>query len=152
MVHLLLDETLSRSRRREMPTFEDATADAAEAQLALRGLAHATRSIKDPGELYSVLGSLSGALRSLEQSLHQLAALHDGSKRPNAIVNHSRREGRAAGYRVAWDLHRAAEIARQAGRAIDHAHEVEATIGYGLAALQGLPEPTRPVADRGLER
>ena len=133
-----------------MPTFEDATADAAEAQLALRGLAHATRSIKDPAELYSVLGSLSGALRSLEQSLHQLAAFHDGADGPRAVVNDSRREGRAAGYQVAWELHRAGEIVRQLGRVIDHAHEVEATIGYELGALQGLPEPARPVAERGL--
>ena len=133
-----------------MPTFEDSAADAAEAQLALRGLAHATRSIRDPGELYSVLGSLSGAVRSLEQSLHQLAAFHDGAKGPRAVVNDSRREGRAAGYQVAWELHRAGEIVRQVGRVIDHAHEVEATIGYELGALQELPEPARPVAERGL--
>jgi len=133
-----------------MPTFEDSTADAAEAQLALRGLAHATRSIKDPAELYSVLGSLSGALRSLEQSLHQLAAFHEGTQRPRAVVNGNRREGQAAGYQVAWELHRAAEIARQVGRVIDHAHEIEATIGYELGALQGPPEPARSVADRGL--
>ena len=133
-----------------MPTFEDSTADAAEAQLALRSLAHATRSIKDPAELYAVLGSLSGALRSLEQSLHQLAALHDRPNGSRAVVNDSRREGRAAGYQVAWELHRAGEIVRQVGRAIDHAHEVEATIGYELGALQGLPAPARPVAERGL--
>ena len=133
-----------------MPTFEDATAYAAEAQLALRGLAHATRSIRDPGELYSVLGSLSGAMRSLEQSLHQLAAFHDGAKGACAVVNDSRREGRAAGYRVAWELHRAGEIVRQLGRVIDHAHEVEATIGYELGAVQELPEPARPVAEQGL--
>jgi plasmid stabilization system protein ParE len=133
-----------------MPTFEDSTADAAEAQLALRALAHATRSITDPADLYSVLGSLSGALRSLEQSLHQLAATHDGTDTPSAVVNRSRREGRAAGYQVAWELHRAGEMVRQVGRALDHAHEVEATIGYDFGALQGLPEPARPGADRGL--
>ena len=133
-----------------MPTFEDSAADAAEAQLALRGLAHATRSIGDPGELYSVLGSLSGVARSLEQSLHQLAAFHDGAKGPRAVVNDSRREGRAAGYQVAWELHRAGEIVRQLGRIIDHAHEVEATIGYELGAVQGLPQPARPVSEQGL--
>ena len=133
-----------------MPTFEDSSADAAEAQLALRGLAHATRSIRDPGELYSVLGSLSGAVRSFEQSLHQLAAFHDGARGPCAVVNDSPREGRAAGYQVAWELHRAGEIVRQLGRVIDHAHEVEATIGYELGALQELSEPARPVAERGL--
>ena len=133
-----------------MPTFEAPAADAAEAQLALRGLAQATRSVKDPAELYSVLGSLSVAVRSLEQALHQLAAVHDGVKGPRAVVNGSRREGRAAGYRVVWELHRAGEIVRQVGRVIDHAHEVDATIGYELSALQELSEPARPVAERGL--
>ena len=60
-----------------MPTFEDPTADAAEAQQALRGLAHATRSIDDPTQIYAVLGSLSAAAASFEQSLHQLAQFHD---------------------------------------------------------------------------
>jgi hypothetical protein len=133
-----------------MPTFEDPAADAAEAQLALRGLAHATRSIRDPAELYSVLGSLSGVLRSLEQSLHQLAAFHDRANGRFAVVNESRREGRAAGYQVAWELHRAGEIVRQVGRVIDHAHEVEATIGYELGALQERSALTRPVAEQGL--
>jgi len=133
-----------------MPTFEDSTANAAGAQLALRGLAHATRSIKDPAELYSVLGSLSGALRSLEQSLHQLAALHECTQRPRAVVNGSHREGQAAGYQVAWELHRAAEITRQVGRAVDHAHEIEAKIGYELGDLHRLPAPARPVTDQGL--
>jgi hypothetical protein len=133
-----------------MPTFEDSAADAAEAQLALRGLAHATRSIKDPTELYSVLGSLSGGLRSLEQSLHQLAAIHDRPNGSRAVVNDNRRDGRAACHQVAWELHRAGEIVRQVGRAIDHAHEVEATIGYEVGGLQDLPEPARPAAERGL--
>jgi len=54
-----------------MPTFENPSADAAEAQQALRGLAHATRLIDDPRQIYSILGSLSTAAASLAQSLHQ---------------------------------------------------------------------------------
>jgi hypothetical protein len=38
-----------------VPTFQDPAADAAEAQQALRGLAHATRTINDPREIYAVL-------------------------------------------------------------------------------------------------
>jgi hypothetical protein len=38
-----------------MPMFQDPTADVAEAQQALRGLAHATRTINDPREIYAVL-------------------------------------------------------------------------------------------------
>ena len=61
-----------------MPTFENPAADADEVQTALRALAHATRSIDDPRQIYSVLGSLTSAVASLSQSLHQLAAFHDG--------------------------------------------------------------------------
>jgi hypothetical protein len=38
-----------------VPTFQDPAADAAEAQQALCGLAHATRTINDPREIYAVL-------------------------------------------------------------------------------------------------
>jgi hypothetical protein len=45
-----------------MPTFENPAADADEVQTALRALAHATRSIDDPRQIYSVLGSLTSAV------------------------------------------------------------------------------------------
>ena len=48
-----------------MPTFENPAADADEVQAALRALAHATRSIDDPRQVYSVLGSLTSAIASL---------------------------------------------------------------------------------------
>lgn len=38
-----------------MPTFHDPAADAGEAQQALRGLAHATRTIDPPRETCAVL-------------------------------------------------------------------------------------------------
>ena len=41
-----------------MPTFQNPTADAAEASEALRGLAHATRVFEDPADTYAVLGDL----------------------------------------------------------------------------------------------
>ncbi|MFT3859983.1 hypothetical protein [Micropruina sp.] len=73
-----------------MPTFNDPTADAAEARQALRGLAHATRRITDPDLLYGIVGELLAATRSLEQSLiqlggtsltHQDRAAHDDGDR-----------------------------------------------------------------------
>jgi hypothetical protein len=36
-----------------VPTFQDPAADATEAQQALRGLAHAARTINDPREIYA---------------------------------------------------------------------------------------------------
>jgi hypothetical protein len=57
-----------------MPTFEDPAADADEVQTVLRARAR-DRSIDDPRQIYSVLGSLTSAVASLSQSLHQLAHL-----------------------------------------------------------------------------
>lgn len=133
-----------------MPTFTDPAADAAEAQQALRGLAHATRSIDDPRQIYAVLGSLSAATASLEQSLHQLAAFHDSPARKEAWVSSDDRAGRAAPVQVSWELHRAAEILGQVVAALDDAHEVEASIAYDHRDFPPLGKPPRPVPIPGL--
>lgn len=113
-----------------MPTFENPTADADEVQQATRGLAHATRSIDDPRAIYSVLGSLTSAVASLSQSLHQVASFHDGPATPVAWVPVDSAAARAASYRVSLELHRAAEILRQVSESIGHAHEAEAILAY----------------------
>ena len=132
-----------------MPTFDDAAADAAEAQQALRGLAHATRTIDDPGQIYAVLGPLSTAAASLEQTLHQLGAFHDGPARKRAWLNGDERAGRAASDQVSWELHRAGEILRQVAAALDRAHEVQAQIAYDHRDSPLLPEPTRSTPSPG---
>lgn len=113
-----------------MPTFEHPTADADEVQQATRGLAHSTRLIEDPRAIYSVLGSLTSAVASLSQSLHQLGSFHDGPAERTTWVPVDSATGRAASYRVSWELHRAAEMLNQVSEAIGHAHEAEATLGY----------------------
>ncbi len=133
-----------------MPTFTNPTADAAEAQQALRGLAHATRSIDDPTQVYSVLGSLSAAAASFEQSLHQLATFHDGPARQRAWVTGDERAGRAASHQICWKLHRAGEILQQVAASLDHAHEVEASIAYDQRDFPLVPEPTCPTHSQGL--
>lgn len=139
-----------------MLTFNDPAADAAEAQQAMRGLAHATRSINDPRDIYPVLGSLSSAVASLEQSLHQLATFHDGPARKRGWTTGDAQAGRTASHQVSWELHRAGEILRQVAESIDHAHEIESTIAYDRRDFALLPdspstEPSRPVApDHGL--
>ena len=120
-----------------MPTFENPAADADEVQTALRALAHATRSIDDPRQIYSVLGSLTSAVASLSQSLHQLAAFHDGRHQPADWVAADSPKARSAAYRVSWDLHRAGEMVRQVGDVIGNAHEAEAMRAYHRA----FPEP-----------
>lgn len=112
-----------------MPTFEDPAADATDAEQALRGLAHATRRIDDPSQIYGVLGSLSQAVASLGQALHQVGSFHDKhGARADATIIDPRQTG--AAYRVSWDLHRAAEMLASVGKSIDSAHSSEATIVY----------------------
>jgi hypothetical protein len=81
-----------------LPTFNDPIADADELREAVRGLAHATRSIDDPTSVYPVLGAVSSALASLSQSLHQLGEFHDGPTRKQAWMNGDPHAGRAASY------------------------------------------------------
>lgn len=113
-----------------MPTFEDPAADADEVQTALRALAHATRSIDDPRDIYSVLGSLTSAVASMSQSLHQLATFHDTPSKKTAWVVGDSRTARTASHNVSWELHRSAEILNKVSDSIAHAHSSEATISY----------------------
>lgn len=133
-----------------MPTFEDPAADAAEAQQALRGLAHATRSIDDPREIYSVLGSLSAAAASLRQALHQIASFHDSPARKATWVAGDSRAGRVASFQVSWELHRAGEILKHVAETIDHAHEAEATIVYDHRDFPSHSDVPRRSVDQGL--
>ena len=113
-----------------MTNFDDPVLAADETQQASRALAHATRGLRDPREIYSILGSLSAAAASLSQTLHQVASAHDGPPQPGDWVPAKAPRERAAAYQVSWELHRAGEIMRQVASAINHAHEVEATIAY----------------------
>jgi len=133
-----------------MPSFNDPVVDADELREAVRGLAHATRAIDDPTSVYPVLGSISSALASLSQSLHQLGDFHDGPSRKQAWMNGDPNAGRAASYKVSWELHRAAEMVHQVAECVDRAHEVEATIAYDIADYPSLAPVHRPLQDRGL--
>lgn len=129
-----------------MPTFENPAADADEVQTALRALAHATRSIDDPREIYSVLGSLTSAVASMCQSLDQIASFHDTGPRRSEWVPEASANARSASYRVSWDLHRAGEMLRQVGETIANAHAAEAILTYH----REFPEHSRsttPAAD-----
>ncbi|EGD44019.1 hypothetical protein NBCG_01607 [Nocardioidaceae bacterium Broad-1] len=115
-----------------MPTFTNPRGNAEEARQALRSLAHATRTVDDPADVYDVLGAVTQALASMEQTLHQLGTFHDNLQRRDIrpVVADSLRGGRSASYQVSWELNRAAEMARQVGAAVSHAHELEARISY----------------------
>lgn len=133
-----------------MPTFNNPVADADEVREAVRGLAHATRSIEDPTSIYAVLGSISSALASLSQSLHQLGQFHDGPTRQRAWMNGDTPAGRAASYRESWELHRAAEMIHQVAEGVDRAHEIEATIAYDIHDYPSLAPVQRSSRQSGL--
>lgn len=133
-----------------MPTFENPSADAAEAREVLRGLAHATRKVDDPRALYAILGDLSAAASSLGQALHQLASVHDARRRETAWGPEDSRSARAATGHVSWDLHRAGEILKQVAASIDDAHRAEGTVVYQHRDFPTPASTTQPTSSRGL--
>jgi hypothetical protein len=133
-----------------MPAFDRPRTHADEAREALRLLAHATRNVEDPTEIYPVLGELSHGLASLAQSLHQIADFHEGPARQRAWVTGDAWTGRAASYQVAWELHRAAQMVHQVAAGIDRAHEIEATIAYDISDLVDPDPAPRPTRESGL--
>lgn len=136
-----------------MPT-SDSSTHTAQTRESLRHLAHSSRRIEDPGELYDLLGDISLALNSMAQSLHQIARVHDTLEPGRARVAESARSGRATSYAVSWEVHRSAEILTQAASGIDRACQNEARISYAP------PDPTlnqpfgggRAIAGTGVQR
>ncbi|WP_110240169.1 hypothetical protein [Nocardioides gilvus] len=133
-----------------MTTSDSLEARADKARQALRQLAHGTRHIEDPTQIYAILGDLSNGLVSFAQSLHQIAAFHDAPGRGHVQLAGDARAGRATSYQVAWELHRAAEMLAQGAKALDKAHELEATITYDLREADLSIETPRTQRGRGL--
>jgi hypothetical protein len=79
-----------------------------------------------------------------------LGDFHDRPTRKQAWMNGDPNAGRAASYKVSWELHRAAEMVHQVAECVDRAHEVEATIAYNIADYPSLAPVPRPMQDRGL--
>lgn len=113
-----------------MPTYENPAADASEAAEALRGLAHASRTISDPSDTYRVLGSLSGALMSLQQSLDQLADWHERNADHAATDDGDRATGRRDATAASDYLHHAAERVEHAHRSLNEAFNYNGRIAW----------------------
>ena len=113
-----------------MPTCENPAADAGEAAEALRGLAHASRNITNPSDSYRVLGSLSTALASLQQSLDQLADWHDRNAERAATDEGDHRAGRHEAVSAGVCLRDAADRVRQAHRSLNEAFSHNGRIAW----------------------
>jgi hypothetical protein len=128
-----------------MPTFDDAVADAAEASEALRGLAHASRTFDQPAQMYGVIGDLSSGIRSLRQSLEQIADAHE-RKAAHAFHDDGDHD---AGVR---DALATAEELRQCALLVDRAYDrlAEGFIAAGRIAWHPEPAPAaeQPAARR----
>lgn len=120
-----------------MPTFQNPTADAAEASEALRGLAHASRSFEDPADTYAVLGDLLAGVRSLRQVLGQLATAHTA----NRVRAHD-----DAGDQTAGATHALAATAelQQAAALLDGVHDRVDAAMAASGRIAWHPEPAKP--------
>ncbi|QBE48480.1 hypothetical protein [Leucobacter triazinivorans] len=124
-----------------MPTFQNPTADAAEASEALRGLAHATRVFEDPADTYAVLGDLLSGVRSLRQVLDQLATVHVS----NQVRAYDDAGNQGAG--ASHALTAAADL-RQAAALLDGVHDqVDAAMGVS-GRIAWRPAPSTPAPAR----
>ncbi|MDJ1372415.1 hypothetical protein [Gulosibacter molinativorax] len=120
-----------------MPTFQNPTADAADASEALRGLAHATRVFEDPADTYAVLGDLLAGVRSLRQVFDQVATVH---------VTHRVRAYDDAGDQAAGAtnaLTATAEL-QQAAALVDAVHDRVDAAMAASGRIAWHPEPTDP--------
>ena len=113
-----------------MVTFDNPAVDADEAAEALRGLAHASRVVTDPGDTYRVLGSLSAALASLQQSLDQLADWHDRNTDYAATDDGDRQAGRRDAVAASEYLRDAAGRVQQAHGALNEAFNHNGRIAW----------------------
>jgi len=122
-----------------MPTFQNPTADAAEASETLRGLAHATRVFEDPADTYAVLGDLLAGVRSLRQVLDQLATVH--VRNQMRAYDDAGNQGVGASHALA-----AAADLRQAVALLDGVHDqVDAAMGVsGRIAWRSAPSDPAP--------
>ncbi|WP_123788444.1 hypothetical protein [Phytoactinopolyspora halophila] len=117
-----------------MATFNDPKTDAAEAAHALRGLAHASRTLTDPDASYDILGALAAGLRSLQQSLEQLAAWHERHAGHAATDDGDRIAGHRNAQAAAAHLRDAASFVGFACGEVDHAHNRNSGIAWDRTA------------------
>lgn len=116
---------------------EPAASAADTAREALRGLAHATRAIDEPGDSYAVLGSLHAGLASLRQTIDQLASFHERHARLATTP-------RELGHQVAAEV--AAVELREATAGIEQAYSRVAAAWSHNGRIVWHREPPEPVA------
>jgi len=122
-----------------MPDFDAPFPDAVDAYAALRRLAHETRIIAAPAQIYPMLGELLGGIRSLRQVLDQLATANI-THRAAAIDDDGNHLAGAHSALAAAD-----ELA-QAVAALDQVHDRldQASAHSSRIAWRAIPQPSTP--------
>lgn len=123
-----------------MPTFSNPVQDATETRQAVRALAHASRAFADPADTYQVVGELLGTLRSLEQVLEQVAAVHVLHQDRAFLDNGDHEAGVDEAWAAANALRRAAELVQSAETAVDQASQHSSYIAWHPAPVASRPE------------
>ena len=114
--HLIYDRERLSATGALMPTFNNPTADAAEAPDGVHGLTHAARVFEDPGDTYAVLDEFLAGELYLRQVIDQLATVHTA----NRMSAHDDAEDQTAG--AAHALAASAEL-QQAAVLLDGVHD-----------------------------
>ena len=121
-------------------TLDNAITNSDLASTALRGLAHASRHLPQPGDSYPVLGDLLAGVGSLKQVVRQLADLHTTHVDRVRTDDGDTAAGRAAAKAAATALRDAAATLRQVQQHLDAASAASSRIVW-------LPAP-HPEIDR----
>lgn len=132
-----------------MPTFQDPIGDAAEASKALRGLAHATRTLDDPADAYAVIGNLLAGVRSLRQVVDQLSTAHVTHRGRAHDDNGSHLAGAADALAGADELHQAGTLLDTVVWRLDAACQHSGRIAWHPATQTS---PARAVGSRVASR
>lgn len=93
-----------------MPRFEDSAAEAAKASEALRALTHSTRNVENPSELHNVLGDALNSVRSLRQTLDQVARAYETHRARAGDDNGDITAGARFIFTASSELHDAAQL------------------------------------------
>ena len=124
-----------RRTQEEAPRFE--------ASAALRGLAHATRDILQPGETYAVTGDLLGRVRSLQQVLDQLVAIHARFRATAHDDTGDHLAGAQAALATADELRRAGILLGEVQSRLDSASQHSVRIAWHEVPADPTPPPAR---------
>ncbi|WP_022883673.1 hypothetical protein [Glaciibacter superstes] len=123
-----------------MPDFDAPFPDAVDAYAALRRLAHETRTITTPAQMYPMLGELLGTVRALRQVLDQLATANVNHRAYALDDNGNHLAGAHSALAAADELAQAVTALDQVHDRLDQASGHSSRIAWRTAPQPHTPE------------